>query len=276
MSDKVWHYTVGDDQFGPVTSDELKKLAAAGKVNPTDQVWKEGMDDWMPANKMQGLFSGQSGDGPVIKEMPSDSPPRRGGKLGGKPRMKLPASFDPLRHIQPYAHAVLLVGFLLVIASRGCDSIGNRYVARAKSQHSLAVNTFDDKWNYKLQDVRDDIDEERDEDKPDQEVLKKLDDKQKKIREDRDKARDKLKKGHWNDLQIAARDAVANNAINGYWREMLFVFGTLTFVVGLITVGFRGEGAERTICLIMLAIITVSLYVVGVAWIGSVGPMFGR
>ena len=272
MSDKVWHYTVGDDQFGPVTSDELKKLAEAGKVNPTDQVWKEGMDDWMPASKMQGMFSGKPADAPKIEEMPSGSPPRR----GGKPRMKMPSSLDPLKHVQPYAHAILLIGFLLVIMSRGCDSIGNRYVARAKAQQQMAVKAFDDKWSDRMQAVQDEIDEEMEKDKPDEGDIKKLREELKEVREDRDKARSKLQKGDWRDLEIAARDAAANNAISGYWHEMLFVLGTMTFVVGLITVGFRGDGAERTICLIMLAIITVSLYVVGVAWVGSLTSVFGR
>jgi len=267
MSDKIWHYTVGDDQFGPVSSDELKRLAEAGKVRPTDQVWKEGMDDWMAASKMQGMFPEKSGDEPVIKEMPSDSPPRR----GGKPRMKLPASFDPLRYIHPYAHAVLLLGFLLVIMSRGCDSIGNRYVARAKAQHSNAKALFNDKWQRKMQAIDDEISEEKDEGE-----RKKLQKERDDLVKDRGKDQKKLEKGEWRDLEITARDAAANNAINGYWHELLFVLGTMILVVGLIAVGFRGEGAERTICLIMLAIITVSLYVVGVAWMGSIAGVFGR
>ena len=190
--------------------------------------------------------------------------------------MKLPASFDPLQYIQPYAHAVLMLGFLLVITSRGCDSVGNRYVARAKAQHQMVVKSFEDKWDTKLQDVQDDIDSEKKKDKPVEGTLTKLAAKQKDVREDRDKDREKLQKGQWRDLQIASRDAAANNAINGYWHEVLFVLGTMIFVIGLITVGFRGEGAERTICLIMLAIITVSLYVVGVAWMGSIAAIFGR
>lgn len=42
----VWHYTVGEEQYGPVTLLELRKLVASGEVMQTDLVWKEGMLDW--------------------------------------------------------------------------------------------------------------------------------------------------------------------------------------------------------------------------------------
>jgi hypothetical protein len=41
-------------------------------------------------------------------------------------------------------------------------------------------------------------------------------------------------------------------------------------VVGLLTVGFGGEKHERLICLIMIAIITFSVYVGGLAWINTI------
>jgi uncharacterized RDD family membrane protein YckC len=42
----TWHYTVGEEQYGPVTLLELRKLVASGDVLETDLVWKEGMPDW--------------------------------------------------------------------------------------------------------------------------------------------------------------------------------------------------------------------------------------
>ena len=42
----VWHYTVGEEQYGPVTLLELRKLVASGELMETDLVWKEGMPDW--------------------------------------------------------------------------------------------------------------------------------------------------------------------------------------------------------------------------------------
>ena len=44
-----WHYTVGEEQYGPVTLLELRRLLAGGEVTETDLVWKEGMPDWTAA-----------------------------------------------------------------------------------------------------------------------------------------------------------------------------------------------------------------------------------
>lgn len=52
-----WMYFVDGQQHGPVSSQELRQLAAAGKLSPTDLVWREGLADWAPAAKLKGLFS---------------------------------------------------------------------------------------------------------------------------------------------------------------------------------------------------------------------------
>jgi hypothetical protein len=44
-------------RFGPVAAHQLKALAAAGQLLPTDLVWREGMADWRPASQCKGLFS---------------------------------------------------------------------------------------------------------------------------------------------------------------------------------------------------------------------------
>ena len=270
MSAKVWHYTVGDDQFGPVSSEELKKLAEAGTVKATDQVWKEGMDDWMSAGEMQGLFPSAAGSPSPAPEMKIDpqAKPRTQRKLN------MPKTFDPLAFVQPYGHAILLLGFLAVVMSRGCDSIGNRYVARAKANYSTAQAAFRDGYDEKREKIQEKIDKENDRDESDADKLKDYRKDLSELREDQQKEERELKRGAWKSMEIASRDAAANNAMSGYWHEILFVFGTMLFVVGLITVGFRGEGSEKTICLIMLAIVTVSIYVVGTPWIGSLAGMF--
>jgi len=51
-----WHYTKDGQQHGPVNSGEMRRLAAAGELLPTDLVWKEGMAQWAPASQLKGLF----------------------------------------------------------------------------------------------------------------------------------------------------------------------------------------------------------------------------
>jgi hypothetical protein len=51
-----WFYSVGDSRQGPVTEDELKRLAADGTLKPADLVWKDGMSDWVEARTVDALF----------------------------------------------------------------------------------------------------------------------------------------------------------------------------------------------------------------------------
>ena len=55
MADEMY-YKHGGRQHGPVTGAELKELAAAGKLLPDDLIWKEGMEKWVPARSVKGLF----------------------------------------------------------------------------------------------------------------------------------------------------------------------------------------------------------------------------
>ena len=73
--------------------------------------------------------------------------------------------------------------------------------------------------------------------------------------------------GEWRELEIAARMAAADHKINGYWREVFFVFAAVVLSLGLLVASWGAEGAERWITLMMLAIITFSLFVGGLAWV---------
>jgi hypothetical protein len=55
MSDQ-WHYSHGQQEFGPFTAARMKDLAATGEVLCTDAVWKEGTETRVLAAKVKGLF----------------------------------------------------------------------------------------------------------------------------------------------------------------------------------------------------------------------------
>lgn len=59
MSPIEWYYAEEDQQVGPVTSSEIKRLAQSGRLKPDDLVWRDGMEMWMPARTVQGLFDGK-------------------------------------------------------------------------------------------------------------------------------------------------------------------------------------------------------------------------
>jgi uncharacterized membrane protein len=53
MSD--WYYAVDNTQKGPINEAELKEFLATNKVAPDALVWKDGMENWTPANQVPAL-----------------------------------------------------------------------------------------------------------------------------------------------------------------------------------------------------------------------------
>lgn len=50
-----WHYNKGDQQYGPISSTDLKGLAEAGEIGPDDLVWNASLTEWVPAQRVNGL-----------------------------------------------------------------------------------------------------------------------------------------------------------------------------------------------------------------------------
>lgn len=63
-----WYYSKGDQRHGPITGEQLKKLAMAGELQDSDLVWREGMAQWVEAQKIKGLF-------PIPEIAPPQAPP---------------------------------------------------------------------------------------------------------------------------------------------------------------------------------------------------------
>lgn len=56
MAEILWYYAKNDQQLGPLTPTELRKLAESGGLLPADLIWRDGMESWAPASKVKGLF----------------------------------------------------------------------------------------------------------------------------------------------------------------------------------------------------------------------------
>lgn len=52
----LWRYRRDGQEFGPVTSDDLKLLAESQRLVAADLVRKEGSSRWVPARSVRGLF----------------------------------------------------------------------------------------------------------------------------------------------------------------------------------------------------------------------------
>lgn len=98
MDATQWFHARGGAQQGPVSGDELKRLAESGVLGPHDLVWREGMAQWQPAQAATGFFAvaalppPQFPYGPPSPAAPPYAPP-------GAP---LPGYYAAGAHPQPY------------------------------------------------------------------------------------------------------------------------------------------------------------------------------
>jgi hypothetical protein len=59
-----WYCNSNGQQSGPMETAELKQLAASGRLQPGDLVWREGMAQWAAASTVKGLLP-ESGEIPL-------------------------------------------------------------------------------------------------------------------------------------------------------------------------------------------------------------------
>jgi hypothetical protein len=52
-----YYFSQGGKEFGPFSAAELRKLAAAGRIQPADSVWREGTEQRVPAARVKNLFA---------------------------------------------------------------------------------------------------------------------------------------------------------------------------------------------------------------------------
>lgn len=64
-----WLYSRGGASFGPVSEEELLRLAAQGKVLPTDLVWRDGMGAWVPLAKVPELNTAKPESMPFVSAL---------------------------------------------------------------------------------------------------------------------------------------------------------------------------------------------------------------
>jgi uncharacterized membrane protein YhaH (DUF805 family) len=53
MSGDTWYYAAGQDQRGPLTTDQLSALVRSGTVSGDTYVWMPALPDWMPLSQTE-------------------------------------------------------------------------------------------------------------------------------------------------------------------------------------------------------------------------------
>jgi hypothetical protein len=110
-----YFFTQNKVEHGPVPGAHLKRLAASGRLKPTDQVKKEGLSRWVTAGSVKGLFP--------VGDAPGDPPAEQ--RLARK-RARLPGAVI----------AFLVFSLLLVLGALGLGAwlLGDALFGRPKPQ----------------------------------------------------------------------------------------------------------------------------------------------
>jgi len=71
--DRKWHLIDGSgEQCGPYTEEELHSYANDGTITPNTQLWTDGLEGWIPASDVAGLFPSQFKRSPPISPKSGD------------------------------------------------------------------------------------------------------------------------------------------------------------------------------------------------------------
>ena len=175
-----------------------------------------------------------------------------------------------MQRIQILGYPFLIVGFLMVIGSKGCDSLGNRWASRLSANARIAEDKFNYGYERKRNSYQSQIDSINDGDNPNTDRINDLNKRITDLNKEQSEQRQKLSKTTWFELDASAKMAQANNQAWGFFRELGFVFGSMVLSIGLLVLGITGNTSEKWTCLIMLAIITFSIYIGGFAWFSSI------
>jgi hypothetical protein len=138
-----WHFTRnGQPADTPVSWAQLKQMATAGQLEPTDKVLREDMTGWEPAGSIKGLFPPSKllpAPAPMKKEPPKKDLTKKTGEfrpLGAAPSE--PAA--SLTEMNPY------LALLLTICTGGlfglfyASKVSSAYAKRAAARKTDAAN----------------------------------------------------------------------------------------------------------------------------------------
>jgi hypothetical protein len=131
-----WHYSKGNEKLGPVSRNELRTMAADGRLTPNDLVWRDGMSTWKPAGRINGLFPTAAAPPPLpsLRQTPvgagvrteADVKPRRRRLRKSTSGNEKPAGKKGWDALPTWAKALicLSIGTVVTLVRADCDSGG--------------------------------------------------------------------------------------------------------------------------------------------------------
>ena len=74
-----WFCRIGGEELGPLSAQQVKTMAAQGRLHPGDSIRRGADGQWMPASRVKGLFPadqpGAEAAAPAAAETPAENKP---------------------------------------------------------------------------------------------------------------------------------------------------------------------------------------------------------
>jgi hypothetical protein len=118
-----WYYGKDGNRFGPVAWSQLRGFADTRQLLPSDLVWREGLADWVPAAKIEGLFALVDTTIPAAMSPPPINSKQREQREGDR----------AIDHTQPPDH------FFVPIGDRGIGQVVPSGVLQNLSHPGFAI-----------------------------------------------------------------------------------------------------------------------------------------
>lgn len=245
MNEPVWYYAQGGTEKGPLTTSQTKSLVAAGKIRPDDLVWRQGMDDWVAARELLELFPGDEATATVSPRV--DHGPRR---------RVLDADKRP--SASALTRTMTVLGLLIVLGARGCDSLARRNLARLEAIPIANKRQFQDAWDGERVRIESRLAAGGESAAEAVSVKRELE----ALNETNKSRMQQLESGEWRRQLSAAEAARTDDSVSGYWREVAFLLGSFLLVVGLSAAAFSpGSAPDRWLSIALLAVIVHALFI---------------
>src|SRR3954471_18026306 len=118
-----WYYQKNNQEFGPITFDQLKELAATGQLLASDLVWRQGSDRRSRAGIIKGIFTSAAPSVPTSSPIPT-----------APPSTSLP--HDPAASIYPKTLTNALAGFPASTGPREEFPLSHHHLTQLKNTES--------------------------------------------------------------------------------------------------------------------------------------------
>ena len=274
--DSLWYYSRENQKRGPVTSSEIHRLAQRKKIAPEDLVWCDGMEKWVPARTIRGMFPEDDDgglltdmfEGPQAKELET---PREDSERDYPPSLDQVSDFglndQPLEQAgrygiefaRKYGRTLIAIGFLSLILLQGCETAGTRNVQRVESNFDLEQQKFSDRFDPQIAGIESEMYQlqglpalKLDQ----QNRLSERNQALNTLRAERAAELARLESGSWSKLRLSVHESRANFSVWSYYRQILVVAMSLTLAIGLFGRFHAGQPAERWLAIALLSMLS--------------------